>query len=147
MPIFDPEQLNELACTKGLKRVHCFQMLRLAAISVRNYAKKVLGSGGSSTPSLQSQRIRHEAETNPVKLATYCCGSNIKQTGEDVKLGADEDYPDWLWKMHLGRPLDPKDLDPNTEEYWERLQKVMMFEDVAELEFSQSFRSHRGDRY
>lgn len=104
----------------------CFQMLRLTYSSVRGYAKKVGAAGGATggAPSMQSQRIKHAVETNPEKLATYCCGSNIKQTGEDVKLGADEDYPEWLWKMHLGPPLEPNELSQDTEEYWARVQQV-----------------------
>lgn len=95
-------------------------MIRLATLSVRGFAKKV----AASTPTMQTQRLKHPVVTDPVKLATYCCGSNIKQTGEDVKLGPDEDYPDWLWKMHLGKPLEPHELDQDTEEYWETVHKV-----------------------
>ncbi|XP_003743656.1 39S ribosomal protein L54, mitochondrial [Galendromus occidentalis] len=99
-------------------------MLRRAAISLRGYAQVRPGKTAVGAPSMQSQRIKHPVETDPVKLATYCCGSNIKQTGEDVKLGADEDYPQWLWEMHLGRPLDPHELSPETEEYWARVHKL-----------------------
>ncbi|OQR72047.1 39S ribosomal protein L54 [Tropilaelaps mercedesae] len=88
---------------------------------MRNYAKKAAASGG---PALQSQKKKLPVERDPQKLATYCCGSNYRLEGDDVKLGDDKDYPDWLWTLHLGKPKLPSELDRNTEQYWERLHKV-----------------------
>lgn len=87
---------------------------------VRCFAKKVAPASGGG-PSLQSQKKKLPAETDPERLATYCCGSNYRIEGQDVKLGADEDYPEWLWTLHLGRPKLPSELDRNTEDYWEAL--------------------------
>jgi large subunit ribosomal protein L54 len=42
-------------------------------------------------------------ETDPEKLVNYVCGSNIMKTGQDIKLQPDNEYPDWLWKMPLGK--------------------------------------------
>ncbi len=42
-------------------------------------------------------------EKDPSKIAAYCCGSNILKEGQDVKLGPDSEYPEWLFKMHLGK--------------------------------------------
>lgn len=49
------------------------------------------------------------------------CGSNIYKEGEDIKLKPDSEYPDWIWKMNLGKDPDLDELDPNTIEYWEKL--------------------------
>ncbi|XP_013194768.1 large ribosomal subunit protein mL54 [Amyelois transitella] len=59
-------------------------------------------------------------ETDPHKLVTYVCGSNIYTTGEDVKLKDDSEYPDWLWEL---RPVPPRleELDPNSKQYWLRV--------------------------
>lgn len=65
-------------------------------------------------------------ETDPERLVNYACGTNIYKTGEDVKLGADEDYPDWLWKIRIGAPPPLEDLDPNSLEYWRRVRKMAM---------------------
>ena len=97
-------------------------MLRLATISVRGYAIKK--PAGTSAPSMQSQKLKRTAITDPEKLATYCCGSNIKQEGEDIKLGADEDYPEWLWNLRIGPYPELHELDKDTEEYWYQLSKV-----------------------
>ena len=44
-------------------------------------------------------------ETDPARLVEYCCGSNIMVEGEDIKLGPDSDYPDWLWELDTsGKP-------------------------------------------
>lgn len=90
--------------------------------SIRCYAKKI---APVAAPMLQSSKKRLPVERDPVKLATYCCGSNIRQEGQDVKLGADDEYPEWLWQLHLGKPKQPHELDRNTEEYWETLHKVL----------------------
>lgn len=63
-------------------------------------------------------------ETDPVKLTTYCCGSNIFKTGEDVMLKPDCEYPDWLWTIRLGPPPPLNELDPNSREYWQRVRKL-----------------------
>lgn len=90
---------------------------------VSSFAKKVAPASGGG-PSLQSQKKKLPAETDPERLATYCCGSNYRIEGQDVKLGADEDYPEWLWTLHLSRPKLPSELDRNTEDYWEALHNV-----------------------
>lgn len=63
-------------------------------------------------------------ETDPERLVNYCCGSNIYVTGEDVKLGADSDYPDWLWKLRTGPTPPLEELDPHSKEYWLRVRQL-----------------------
>lgn len=87
----------------------------------RFYAKKIAAAASAGSLTLQPQKKRLPVETDPVKLTTYCCGSNIYKEGEDVRLGEDSEYPDWLWDLKLDGPPRLQDLDPSTAEYWERL--------------------------
>jgi large subunit ribosomal protein L54 len=41
-------------------------------------------------------------ETDAQKLVNYVCGSNLLKGGEDIKLKADNEYPDWLWTLRTG---------------------------------------------
>lgn len=63
-------------------------------------------------------------ETDPKRLINYCCGSNIYKTGEDVQLGPDSEYPDWLWNLRTGPPPPLEELDPNSKEYWRRIRRM-----------------------
>ncbi|XP_077289051.1 mitochondrial ribosomal protein L54 [Arctopsyche grandis] len=65
-------------------------------------------------------------ETDAQKLVDYCCGTNTKITGEDVKLGADSDYPDWLWTINVGAPKKLSEMDPTTKAYWLRVRALGM---------------------
>ena len=69
-----------------------------------------------------------DTETNPDKLVNYVCGSNYKIEGEDVKLGPDSDYPDWLFTMNVKRPK-PKSWeieDKNSEAFFKACQLEAM---------------------
>ena len=70
------------------------------------------------------RRFRLPVEEDPHKLVNYCCGANYEKDGEPIKLKPDEEYPDWVWKLRLNLPARLTDLDPNTKEYWERLDVV-----------------------
>lgn len=70
------------------------------------------------------RRFRLDVEEDPHKLVNYCCGANYYKDGEEIKLKADEEYPDWIWKLRLNLPARLSDLDPKTKEYWERLEVV-----------------------
>lgn len=88
----------------------------------RSFAKTILGSLAGKSKILGGtfeKKKRLPVETDPEKLVNYCCGSNILKEGEDVKLGPDSEYPDWLWTLRLGPPPPLEDMDPNTKEYWE----------------------------
>lgn len=63
-------------------------------------------------------------ETDPIKLVSYVCGSNIFKTGEDVRIKPDSEYPEWLWNVRTGPPPPLEELDPNTKEYWRRIRKM-----------------------
>ncbi|GFR08433.1 39S ribosomal protein L54, mitochondrial [Trichonephila clavata] len=90
----------------------------------RLMAKTILGAltgKGKLMGAAFDKKKRLPVETDPKKLVTYCCGSNIYKEGEDVKLKEDSEYPDWLWTLRLGPPPPLEEMDPNTKEYWERL--------------------------
>ncbi|CAH2057959.1 unnamed protein product, partial [Iphiclides podalirius] len=65
-------------------------------------------------------------ETDPEKLVSQVCGSNIYITGEDVQLKDDSEYPDWLWTLNTSGPPKIEDLDPSTKEYWLRVRAAGM---------------------
>ncbi|CAK1589413.1 unnamed protein product [Parnassius mnemosyne] len=82
--------------------------------------KKKLGKLGAM------EKKELPVETDPVKLVSQVCGSNIYITGEDVKLKDDSEYPDWLWTLNTGRPPRIEELDPNTKQYWLRVRAAGM---------------------
>ncbi|KAK4884599.1 hypothetical protein RN001_000870 [Aquatica leii] len=63
-------------------------------------------------------------ETDPERLVSYACGTNIFKTGEDVKLLRDDEYPSWLWDVRTGPPPPLEELDPNSKQYWRRIRKM-----------------------
>ncbi|KAL0810660.1 hypothetical protein ABMA28_009996 [Loxostege sticticalis] len=65
-------------------------------------------------------------ETDPVKLVTYVCGSNIYTTGEDVKIKDDSEYPPWLWSLNTGAAPRIEELDPASKRYWLRVRAAGM---------------------
>ncbi|KPJ03881.1 PREDICTED: 39S ribosomal protein L54, mitochondrial [Papilio xuthus] len=64
-------------------------------------------------------------ETDPEKLVSQVCGSNIYITGEDVKLKDDSEYPEWLWTLDWA-PKKLDELDPNSKAYWQRVRAAGM---------------------
>lgn len=60
-------------------------------------------------------------ETDPKKLVEHCCGLNYKQAGGEVRLKADSEYPDWLWRMQLEQPLSLDSADTNSIVHWARV--------------------------
>ncbi|ODN02276.1 39S ribosomal protein L54, mitochondrial [Orchesella cincta] len=98
--------------------------------SKRNYAKPavggIVGLGkkklGKAGPMLEKKVL--PVETDTTKLVNYCCGSNFMKEGEDIRLGDDSEYPDWLWTMNTGGMPTLDQLDPDTEEYWERVKQI-----------------------
>ena len=62
-----------------------------------------------------------DVETDPEKLANFCCGANYKLDGEPIELKPKEEYPDWLFTMDIKRPK-PKSWeieDKNSKEFFE----------------------------
>ncbi|XP_068276881.1 large ribosomal subunit protein mL54 [Nyctibius grandis] len=88
----------------------------------RGYAKKAaMKSKGKSVPKQALQGP--EVCTDPAMLATHAMGVNYFKEGPEVALKPDSEYPDWLFKIHLGPPKKLEELDPNSIEYWRRLRK------------------------
>lgn len=83
--------------------------------------KKKLGKLG---PMVEKKILPVETDAN--KLVNYCCGSNIFKEGTDVQLKPDNEYPEWLWNLHVGDPIPLEELDPNTKQYWRKLRSMAL---------------------
>ncbi|XP_038060006.1 39S ribosomal protein L54, mitochondrial-like [Patiria miniata] len=95
--------------------------LNLWKISALTYAKKA----GKGSKSVEPKELM-EVNADPDYLVSHCSGSNYFKEGQDVKLGADEDYPEWLWDLHIGPPPTLEELSPDTPQYWRKLRKMHM---------------------
>lgn len=67
-----------------------------------------------------------EVNKNPEDLVKYCIGSNYFKEGSDVELKADEEYPNWLWDIHIGPPKKLDELEEDSLQYWRKLRKINM---------------------
>ncbi|XP_050690223.1 39S ribosomal protein L54, mitochondrial-like [Eriocheir sinensis] len=98
----------------------------------RHYAKPLAGlgkKGGKTKLGPTVEKVRLPVETDPEKLVNYVCGSHpVKEDRQDIKLGPDEDYPDWLWTLRTGKPPPLEEMDPNTKQYWRKLRTMAMRE-------------------
>uniref|UniRef100_A0A182SQC1 39S ribosomal protein L54, mitochondrial n=1 Tax=Anopheles maculatus TaxID=74869 RepID=A0A182SQC1_9DIPT len=83
--------------------------------------KKKLGKLG---PTVEKKVI--PVETDTTRLVSFVCGSNVLKQGEDVKIQPDSEYPEWLWKLHVGAPLTLEEMDPNTKAYWRKLRRMAL---------------------
>lgn len=73
-------------------------LLFLAVISGLGKTAKKKGKGPTGG------KIMFDVETDGNRLVNYVCGSNIlKEGGEDVKIGEDSEYPEWLWTLRTGK--------------------------------------------
>merc|ERR1712198_103084 len=98
-----------------------------------NYAKPLLGGikkgakGAKLGPAME--KVKLPVETDPVKLVTYLCGSDFnKENPQDIKLGEDSEYPDWLWTLRTGKSPPLEEMDPESKPYWIRVRKLKMWE-------------------
>ncbi|KAE8750419.1 hypothetical protein FOCC_FOCC002713 [Frankliniella occidentalis] len=86
--------------------------------AIAGLGKKSKDKGGAS------KKIKLEVEKDPKKLVKYLCGSNLMQTGEDIELKPDSEYPEWLWNVYTGPAKKLEDLEPGTKEYLEKLKSI-----------------------
>lgn len=72
------------------------------------------------------ERKIHPVETDPEKLAKFCCINYMAdktEGGPGPELREDEYYPDWLWECN--KTLTPwYELDPKTNQYWKQQQQA-----------------------
>ncbi|XP_011569276.3 39S ribosomal protein L54, mitochondrial isoform X1 [Plutella xylostella] len=96
-----------------------------AAVKKTSAAGGVMGLGKGKKGKLgklgAAEKKELPVETDPVKLVTRVCGSNILTTGEDVVLKPDSEYPEWLWTLNTGAATRLEDLDPESKQYWQRV--------------------------
>ncbi|OAF67071.1 hypothetical protein A3Q56_05192, partial [Intoshia linei] len=66
-------------------------------------------------------------ETDKKKLNSHLCGSDYIKNTEPVKLGKDDEYPDWLWNLPLeliSTEESVKNYDKDTWGYWVRVKRL-----------------------
>lgn len=79
--------------------IHTHIICFSGAIASLGKSKKIKGKAGVTT-----EKIYLPVEKDAKKLLTHLCGSNLlAEGGEDIKLKPDNEYPDWLWKLHIGK--------------------------------------------
>lgn len=88
-------------------------------ISTSNTALAVASKGGGANPIGRKRFRRQPKSTDAEYLVSHVSGSCYFETGEDVKIKDDSQYPDWIWKLDLGKPKQPSELEFGTKEYWE----------------------------
>ncbi|XP_046996871.1 39S ribosomal protein L54, mitochondrial [Schistocerca americana] len=116
-------------CRNILQRRSCFLINNLMYSKKAEAGATIAGLGkrkklGKLGPVMEKKVL--PVETDPARLVSYVCGSNIYKEGEDIKLKEDSEYPDWLWNIRTGKPPALEELDPNTKEYWRRLRKMAL---------------------
>ncbi|XP_066245962.1 large ribosomal subunit protein mL54 [Euwallacea similis] len=99
-----------------------------SSVSMLGMKKKKVGKSGPTT-----EKKVLPVETDPNRLVTHCCGSNIYLTGEDIKLAPDSEYPEWLWSIRTGPAPPLEELDPNSIEYWRRVRKMAIKQNMQLL--------------
>ncbi|KAF7667096.1 hypothetical protein LDENG_00076500 [Lucifuga dentata] len=94
----------------------------LSKIQTCGYAKKVAAKV-KGKGMVKEELKGPEVCKDPVRLTSYAVGVNIMKHGEDPKLKAPEEYPEWLFQLNLGEPKKLHELDPDNWKYWKRLRK------------------------
>jgi len=78
--------------------------MRTIIVSARKSGGSKLSGGAKGAPGGRVKEF--PVETDTYKLQEYCCGSNILQEGEDVKLKPESEYPEWLFTLHTGELIE-----------------------------------------
>ncbi|XP_055917104.1 39S ribosomal protein L54, mitochondrial [Eupeodes corollae] len=107
------------------------QRILSPSLIVRSYAKPMAASPMAKKKKLGKLGAIVEKKVIPVetdvnKLVSYCCGSNINKTGEDIKLKPDSEYPEWLWNINYQGIVPLEELDPESKTYWRRIRKMAL---------------------
>nr|CAG4638875.1 EOG090X0KWJ [Cyclestheria hislopi] len=106
-------------------QIHNVWSLCLKAAYAKQAGVPSLGKKSSKLgPVVEKKKL--PVETDPEKLTNFVCGSNIYKQGQDLQLKEDSEYPDWLWKLRLGKPPSLEEMDPETLDYWRRLRKLSL---------------------
>ncbi|XP_056133440.1 39S ribosomal protein L54, mitochondrial [Lampris incognitus] len=113
--------LKPLKCILATTTRHCMKN-NVYRIPARGYAKKIVVKG-KGKGMVKEELKGPEVCKDPVKLTTYAVGINIYKQGEDPKLKPLEEYPEWLFQLHLGPPKKLDELEPDSWEYWKVLRK------------------------
>jgi len=93
-------------------------------IQACGYAKKVVAKKKGM---VKEELKGPEVCKDPVKLTSYAVGVNIFKQGEDPQLKPPEEYPEWLFQIHLGPPKKLHELEPDDRQYWKVLRKENMW--------------------
>ncbi|KAJ7993148.1 hypothetical protein DPEC_G00269420 [Dallia pectoralis] len=98
----------------------------LCRIPTCGYAKKV-ASKGKSKGMGKDVLAGPEVCTDPVMLTSHAVGVNIFKQGDNPVLKPHDEYPEWLFHLHLGPTKEIYELDPESREYWKVLRKEHMW--------------------
>ncbi|XP_021196420.2 large ribosomal subunit protein mL54 [Helicoverpa armigera] len=86
-----------------------------------------LGKGKKKAGKLTAMEKKEmPVESDPQRLVSHVCGSNIYTTGEDIKVQEDSAYPAWLWSLPVGRAPPLAELSPLDKRYWLRVRAAGM---------------------
>nr|CAG4635217.1 EOG090X0KWJ [Alona affinis] len=83
---------------------------------------KKAGKAGKLGPIVEKKIL--PVETDPEKLVNFLCVSKFLKQGEDIKLKPDNEYPDWLWTLRIGKAPPLEEMDPNSLDYWKKVVKL-----------------------
>ncbi|XP_054278777.1 39S ribosomal protein L54, mitochondrial-like [Macrosteles quadrilineatus] len=109
----------------------CLRTLPGNVFVKQSYATGAIASLGKSKGKLKgkigaaAEKVKLPVETDAKRLVKYLCGSNIQaEGGQEIELKPDNEYPEWLWKLHIGKNKSLEELDPNTLDYWQKVRSL-----------------------
>jgi large subunit ribosomal protein L54 len=79
---------------------------------------------GAFKAGMTVQKKKMEVETDPHKLVNYLCGGQYMKEGPEIKLKADDEYPEWICTLRTNGVPELHELDPDSLEYWEKIRSL-----------------------